>query len=138
MQAKNKDVTLLEVPTGDHYDAMIDEGIPKGIEFIKKQWGAGSRQRAVGSRQSAECRGQIVKLKVVFRLTRSRRRGEPAKQSQVPTVTPNSRPTPTLLLLLDTSRFRRPPSGEGSYKDEGNCKMHVGRPGEAVLHLCVS
>ncbi len=36
MQAKQKDVTLVEVATGDHYDSMIDEGIPKGIEFIKK------------------------------------------------------------------------------------------------------
>lgn len=36
MQDKQKDVTLLEVPTGDHYQSMIDEGIPKGIEFIKK------------------------------------------------------------------------------------------------------
>lgn len=36
MQAKQKDVTLTEVPTGDHYDSMINEGIPKGVEFIKK------------------------------------------------------------------------------------------------------
>lgn len=36
MQAKNKDVTLEEVATGDHYDSMINAGIPKGIEFIKK------------------------------------------------------------------------------------------------------
>lgn len=36
MQDKKKDVTLVEVPTGDHYESMIDEGIPKGIEFIKQ------------------------------------------------------------------------------------------------------
>lgn len=36
LQAKNKDVTLEEVATGGHYDPMISDGIPKGIEFIKK------------------------------------------------------------------------------------------------------
>jgi dipeptidyl aminopeptidase/acylaminoacyl peptidase len=36
MKAKNKDVVLEEVPTGDHYESMISQGIPKGIDFIKK------------------------------------------------------------------------------------------------------
>lgn len=36
LQAKNKDVTLEEVPSGGHYNPMISQGIPKGIEFIKK------------------------------------------------------------------------------------------------------
>ncbi len=36
LKAMNKDITIEEVPTGDHYESMISEGIPKGIEFIKK------------------------------------------------------------------------------------------------------
>lgn len=34
LKGLGKDVTLVTVPTGDHYDSMIDEGIPHGIEWI--------------------------------------------------------------------------------------------------------
>lgn len=32
-----KDVTLVTVPTGGHYDSMIDEGIPRGIQWLSSQ-----------------------------------------------------------------------------------------------------
>jgi hypothetical protein len=32
-----KDVTLVTVPTGGHYHSMIDEGIPRGIEWLSSQ-----------------------------------------------------------------------------------------------------
>lgn len=35
MKAAGKNATLVEVPAGDHYDSMIDEGIPRGIEWMK-------------------------------------------------------------------------------------------------------
>lgn len=34
-----KDVTTVIVPSGDHYDSMIEEGMPQGIEWLKKQAG---------------------------------------------------------------------------------------------------
>ncbi len=36
MKTAGKDVTLVEVPSGDHYQPMIDDGIPRGIEWMKK------------------------------------------------------------------------------------------------------
>lgn len=39
LQALGKNVTLKTVPTGDHYDSMIEEGIPAGIEWIKSRAG---------------------------------------------------------------------------------------------------
>ncbi len=36
MKAANKDVTFETTPTGDHYDSMIDPGIPTAIEWLKK------------------------------------------------------------------------------------------------------
>ena len=35
LKQKGRDVTLKIVPTGDHYDSMIDEGIPAGIQWLK-------------------------------------------------------------------------------------------------------
>lgn len=35
LQQKGRDVTLKIVPTGDHYDSMIDEGIPAAIQWLK-------------------------------------------------------------------------------------------------------
>lgn len=35
LKSYDKDATLKEVPTGDHYQPMIDTGIPAGIEWIK-------------------------------------------------------------------------------------------------------
>jgi dienelactone hydrolase len=37
MQAAGKEITYIEVPTGEHYMSMIDEGIPKGIDWMKQQ-----------------------------------------------------------------------------------------------------
>ena len=37
LKGLGKDVTLNIVPEGDHYDSMIDEGIPTGIEWIKSR-----------------------------------------------------------------------------------------------------
>ncbi|HUE72466.1 MAG TPA: prolyl oligopeptidase family serine peptidase [Pirellulaceae bacterium] len=37
LQAVGKSVTLKTVPSGGHYDSMIEEGIPAGIEWIKAQ-----------------------------------------------------------------------------------------------------
>ncbi len=36
MKAAGKDCTLESIPTGDHFQSMIDVGIPKGIEWFKK------------------------------------------------------------------------------------------------------
>lgn len=35
LEARGGDVTLEIVSDGEHYDAMIDQGIPAGIEWIK-------------------------------------------------------------------------------------------------------
>jgi dienelactone hydrolase len=35
VSAHNSHVTFVRVPTGDHYDAMIEQGIPRGIEWLK-------------------------------------------------------------------------------------------------------
>ena len=35
----NSDVTLHTVPGGDHYQSMIDQGIPAGIEWLKQKTG---------------------------------------------------------------------------------------------------
>ena len=35
LQQRGRDVTLKIAATGDHYDSMIDEGIPAGIEWLK-------------------------------------------------------------------------------------------------------
>ena len=37
LKQKGRDVTLKMVPTGDHYDSMIDEGIPAGIQWLKSK-----------------------------------------------------------------------------------------------------
>lgn len=37
LKQSGKDATLLEVPTGDHYEPMISTGIPAGIAWMKKQ-----------------------------------------------------------------------------------------------------
>jgi acetyl esterase/lipase len=37
MRAANKDITFERVPKGEHYDSMINVGIPHGIEFMKSQ-----------------------------------------------------------------------------------------------------
>lgn len=37
LKALNKDVKLVIVPEGDHYDSMIEEGIPQGITWIKER-----------------------------------------------------------------------------------------------------
>ena len=37
LTALGKDVTHKTVPSGDHYDSMIEEGIPAGIEWIKSR-----------------------------------------------------------------------------------------------------
>jgi dipeptidyl aminopeptidase/acylaminoacyl peptidase len=36
LQAAGKDCTFETVPHGDHFQSMIDVGIPKGIEWFKK------------------------------------------------------------------------------------------------------
>jgi dienelactone hydrolase len=36
LKALGKDVTLITVPSGDHYEAMIEEGIPLAIDWLKK------------------------------------------------------------------------------------------------------
>ncbi|MFO0925013.1 MAG: prolyl oligopeptidase family serine peptidase [Pirellulales bacterium] len=35
LKKKGKPIEIREVPTGDHYDSMIEQGIPIGIEWIK-------------------------------------------------------------------------------------------------------
>lgn len=37
LKAKGSDITFREVPEGGHYDAMIVEGIPAGIEWMKRR-----------------------------------------------------------------------------------------------------
>jgi acetyl esterase/lipase len=37
LEAAGKPVELMSVPSGEHYEAMIDEGIPAAIEWIKRQ-----------------------------------------------------------------------------------------------------
>ena len=39
LTALGKDVTLKSVASGDHYDSMLEEGIPAGIEWIKSRSG---------------------------------------------------------------------------------------------------
>jgi dipeptidyl aminopeptidase/acylaminoacyl peptidase len=39
LKKTNANVVFLEVPTGDHYDSMIQQGIPAGIGWLKKQSG---------------------------------------------------------------------------------------------------
>jgi dienelactone hydrolase len=39
LRQAGKDVTLELVPTGDHYDSMINQGIPKAIEWLKTRAG---------------------------------------------------------------------------------------------------
>jgi dienelactone hydrolase len=39
LRQAGKDVTLATVPGGDHYESMIDEGIPKAIEWLKTKTG---------------------------------------------------------------------------------------------------
>ena len=38
LKDSGKDVTLVEVPSGDHYQPMLDSGIPSGIEWVKSKW----------------------------------------------------------------------------------------------------
>ncbi|MFN3650985.1 MAG: alpha/beta hydrolase family protein [Armatimonadota bacterium] len=35
VQAKNPNVTLVRVPSGDHYDSMVQQGIPGAIQWLK-------------------------------------------------------------------------------------------------------
>jgi dienelactone hydrolase len=37
LKALGKDVTLVTVPTGDHYDSMIEQGIPRAIQWLKQR-----------------------------------------------------------------------------------------------------
>ena len=37
LQQHNQNVTVQTVPTGDHYESMINQGIPAGVEWIKQQ-----------------------------------------------------------------------------------------------------
>ena len=39
LKQAGKDVTFVTVPTGDHYDSMIEEGIPKAIAWLKTKTG---------------------------------------------------------------------------------------------------
>jgi dipeptidyl aminopeptidase/acylaminoacyl peptidase len=39
LKGAGKDVTIVTVPGGDHYQSMIDQGIPKGIEWLKGKTG---------------------------------------------------------------------------------------------------
>lgn len=41
LQKAGKTVKHVEVPTGDHYDSMLNEGIPQGIQWIKTLEAAG-------------------------------------------------------------------------------------------------
>ncbi len=43
LQKAGKTVKHVEVPTGDHYDSMLDEGIQQGIQWIKTLEAAGVR-----------------------------------------------------------------------------------------------
>ena len=35
MKAAGKRITFERVATGEHYDSMIEQGIPRGIEYMK-------------------------------------------------------------------------------------------------------
>lgn len=39
LKAHNNSVTLETVPSGDHYDSMIEDGIPKGVAWLKQRTG---------------------------------------------------------------------------------------------------
>jgi dipeptidyl aminopeptidase/acylaminoacyl peptidase len=39
LKAQGTDVTLVTVPTGEHYQSMIDEGIPAGIRWLRERTG---------------------------------------------------------------------------------------------------
>lgn len=39
LQAQGTEVTFEIAPTGEHYDAMLDEGLPKGIDWLKQRTG---------------------------------------------------------------------------------------------------
>lgn len=39
LKAQGTDVTLVTVPTGEHYDSMIEEGIPAGIGWLRERTG---------------------------------------------------------------------------------------------------
>jgi dienelactone hydrolase len=43
LQKAGKNVKHVEVPTGDHYDSMLNEGIPQGIQWIKTLEAAGAK-----------------------------------------------------------------------------------------------
>lgn len=43
LQKAGKTVKHVEVSTGDHYDSMLNEGIPLGIQWIKTQEASGSK-----------------------------------------------------------------------------------------------
>ncbi|MFC5453593.1 alpha/beta hydrolase family protein [Prosthecobacter fluviatilis] len=43
LQKTGKTVKHVEVPTGDHYDSMLNAGIPQGIQWIKTQEAADSK-----------------------------------------------------------------------------------------------
>jgi dipeptidyl aminopeptidase/acylaminoacyl peptidase len=36
LKKTNSQVTMISVATGGHYDSMINEGLPKGIHWLKK------------------------------------------------------------------------------------------------------
>lgn len=40
LRANGTDVTLETVETGDHYDPMLTDGIPRAIEWVKSRTGA--------------------------------------------------------------------------------------------------
>jgi hypothetical protein len=37
LKSLGKSVTLVTVPTGNHYQSMIDQGIPRAIEWLKQR-----------------------------------------------------------------------------------------------------
>lgn len=37
LKSLGKNVTLVTVPTGNHYQSMIDQGIPRAIEWLKQR-----------------------------------------------------------------------------------------------------
>jgi acetyl esterase/lipase len=46
LQAAGKQVTVSSVPSGGHYDSMINEGVPRAIEWLKALPGAGQSAAA--------------------------------------------------------------------------------------------
>jgi dienelactone hydrolase len=36
LKAQGTDVTFIRVPTGDHYDAMVNEGLPAGVKWLQE------------------------------------------------------------------------------------------------------